>query len=620
MPNNATPVDVKFEANAKLGTITTEGGSANVTLGANNTATAIILGGTNDTLTLDGTGNYADITSIVGAETIDGGTGAGATVSLSALPKDANNKLVKFDLKNTLQVVTAEGVQTVDASNIRDISTALIINAENASGNLTFIGSTTHVSGGQVTDVKTPFVSVNVKDAIISENTKDLKTVNILASGNATVNEAQIKTGGNLAATTFAGSGSLTVNADGKDAVNLGTANFTVANATIAATNDVTAAITGLTGTGNTTLELAANKGITASGSLTDIDTIKLNGTNKIDAGVLNTFAAASGALTTTANTDKVLTDVGTGVTLKLGGLTGATVDAVLKTATSKVDASGDGAAALYDGNLNILLGDSTTSKEGITFGSTAFVANKTATTKLYANTTEKISIDSDNSVLGPSALKINLEKVGANIEFTKAASGDLTLTDLIDNASASGDDTVKASVTALSSGQTATIVLTNANDVIDISAAAASSTGALTLTATNFAKADKFVMADAAAVASTNGKVTFQTAIQIDIKGVTITNGVATFDVTSGQESKLTVENILTALNTAKSDASGNPAVVGANKAVIATTNDGKAYLFYTGASTDVTTDDVAVLLGTASELNLTSLAIDANHIATIA
>ena len=623
LPNNATPVEVKFAADAKLGTITTDGGSANVTLGAGNTATAINLGGTNDKLTLDGTGIYTGITSIAGAETIDGGTN-GAKVNLSALPKGANNKLAQFDLENKLVLVTASGDKTVDASSIRDISTELIISAENASGNLTFIGSTTHVSGGQVTDVKTPFVSVNVKDAIISESTKDLKQVTIAASGTATVNEAQIKEGGNLAATIFAGSGSLTVNAAGSNAVDLSSAtNFTVANATIAASGDVTATIKGLTSTGNTTLALGTDKGITASGSLTDIDVVKLNGTNNIADTKLAAFDSTT-KIEATAN-DKVTTTTTGALNLSALDKQG-TVTPVIDITVAADTHAVSGSANLTE---NLYLGDGTGTWASADL--TKYDANVDA---IYATATKLVFASADKF----DSKKLDLGKASADITITSVGADSGDLTKLFENATsddkialtlASGVTSVKLTAAAetidaskvtpiaastyniaekfvniaandtinglkfgtQASGTTLALTLSDAKETIDISAAKGSG-GALTITTTGFDKATDKIFFGATAA---KGELTQTSiaAVDTDIKSITVTNGVLTLGGDSGAitGAKLTIGNVLSALKDTKT----KDALI--DQVLLFTDNAGKNYLV-TAGGTNASTDDVAIVL----------------------
>ena len=244
-------------------------------------------------------------------------------------------------------------------------------------------------------------------------------------------------------------------------------------------------------------------------------------------------------------------------------------------------------------------------------------------------NLNDLIKVDEDATAAAKDTITLTTNISGSQtITLTNATENVTLSTEITANTAnlanmvsgAAANDTISAKVTTQNSGKALGLTFSNAKDTIDISAAkSASSQGALTITATNYAKTDKFVMANDAAVASTNGKVTFQTAIDGGIKGVTITNGIAEFDVTVGQESKLTLDNILTALNTAKSDASGNPAVVGAKKAVLVKVNGEDDYtLVYTGATATVGDDDVAVKL--AGITTVSKLEIDNSHVATIA
>ena len=515
LPNNTTPVEVKFAADAKLGTITTDGGSANVTLGATNTATAINLGGTNDKLTLADGGNYTGITSISGAETIKGGTDT--KVNLSALEKQANDatKLATFDLDGELTLVMKNGeTQTVDASSIRDISTELIISAENASGNLTFIGSTTHVSGGQVTDVKTPFVSVNVKDAIISESTKDLKQVTIAASGTATVNEAQIAKDGNLTNTIFAGSGSLTVKAAGSNAVDLSSAtNFTVANATIVASGDVTAAITGLTGTGNTTLELGANKGITKDATLNAIDVVKLNGTNNINEDKVSSITKVSGTkddkIAITATKDLTLASIAKADTADV-----VNIDVITTASASKVSGSENAVENVYLGD-----GKGEWAAADLTKYDSKVDAIYATATKLTFETAAKAT----------HTAKLDLSKAKADIAIKTALSSGDNVGDLLKATTASADDKITFVVDSTTNNTTVTgsdaadyvslsdtntitvgidLVADSAKDVVDLSKAAtvasADTMPSTTLITVTNAKADDTIKL----IAAKNGAV----------------------------------------------------------------------------------------------------------------
>ena len=392
---------------------------------------------------------------------------------------------------------------------------------------------------------------------------------------------------------------------------------------------------------GSTTLDI--NKGIYGEGTKTQLFNKPANEKDVLEVALRTVDGNAPGALTVTNSGDNKGT-VKVYVMDKANGasdinLTGVKGEIYLgaKSGIINLDASNytfkgvDTVVATTSGELKVGFGKLGKGADKAQLDLTKVNANVTISGDLTdgINLNDLIKVDEDATAAAKDTITLTTDISGSQTITLTNATENVTLSTEItaDTANlanmvsgAAANDTISAKVTTQYSGKALGLTFSNAKDTIDISAAkSASSQGALTITATNYAKTDKFVMANDAAVASTNGKVTFQAAIDGDIKGVTITNGIAEFDVTVGQESKLTLANILTALNTAKSDASGNPAVVGAKKAVLVKVNGEDNYtLVYTGATATVGDDDVAVKL--AGITTVSKLEIDNSHVATIA
>lgn len=211
------------------------------------------------------------------------------------------------------------------------------------------------------------------------------------------------------------------------------------------------------------------------------------------------------------------------------------------------------------------------------------------------------------------------LDKAGVKIDFQFIQNGHECKFDINGNIAEDSDNyalftgvtgissaiSISASVGTLSTDYF-TMLFTEGRDTVDLKNAKGKDSNALVF-AYGFDKdADKFVMPSNAEVA--DGKATFDEAIDGWITGMTIAKGIAEI------QSKVAVQadSILKALNKG----------FGANKAALSkVATQGDDYLlFYTGASEEIESDDFIIRFVGSLELDFEKLAIDSNHIATIA
>ena len=154
----------------------------------------------------------------------------------------------------------------------------------------------------------------------------------------------------------------------------------------------------------------------------------------------------------------------------------------------------------------------------------------------------------------------------------------------------AAANDTISAKI-GTDGDRVLALTLSNAKDTIDVSTAKGTG-GALTITTTNFDKANDKIDFGADATKGELTKTTI-TAVDTDIKSITVTDGVLTLSGDADiANDKLTITNALAALST--NEAKGKLL----NKVLFFTDKkDGVNYLITQGAN-NTATDDVAIKL----------------------
>ena len=181
----------------------------------------------------------------------------------------------------------------------------------------------------------------------------------------------------------------------------------------------------------------------------------------------------------------------------------------------------------------------------------------------------------------------ITLTNAAENVTVNTNITADANLATMLKGAAA--NDTISAKI-GTDGDRVLALTLSNAKDTIDVSTAKGTG-GALTITTTNFDKANDKIDFGASA---TKGELTETTItpVDTDIKSITVTNGVLTLSGDADiANDKLTITNALAALS--KNEAKDKLL----NKVLFFTDKDGVNYLITEGATTNAT-DDVAIAL----------------------
>ena len=181
----------------------------------------------------------------------------------------------------------------------------------------------------------------------------------------------------------------------------------------------------------------------------------------------------------------------------------------------------------------------------------------------------------------------ITLTNAAENVTVNTNITADANLATMLKGAAA--NDTISAKI-GTDGDRVLALTLSNAKDTIDVSTAKGTG-GALTITTTNFDKANDKIDFGADATKGELTKTTI-TAVDTDIKSITVTDGVLTLSGDADiANDKLTITNALAALS--KNEAKDKLL----NKVLFFTDKDGVNYLITEGATTNAT-DDVAIAL----------------------
>ena len=181
----------------------------------------------------------------------------------------------------------------------------------------------------------------------------------------------------------------------------------------------------------------------------------------------------------------------------------------------------------------------------------------------------------------------ITLTNAAENVTVNTNITADANLATMLKGAAA--NDTISAKI-GTNAAQALALTLSDAKDTVDVSAAKGTG-GALTITTTNFDKANDKIDFGADATKGELTKTTI-TAVDTDIKSITVTDGVLTLSGDADiANDKLTITNALAALS--KNEAKDKLL----NKVLFFTDKDGVNYLITEGATTNAT-DDVAIAL----------------------
>ena len=213
-------------------------------------------------------------------------------------------------------------------------------------------------------------------------------------------------------------------------------------------------------------------------------------------------------------------------------------------------------------------------------------VANETDVNTLFVNASGNDTITLDTSITN--AQSITLTDAAENVTVsTPITAANASLATMLNGAAA--NDTISAKI-GTNAAQALALTLSDAKDTVDVSAAKGTG-GALTITTTNFDKANDKIDFGADATKGELTKTTI-TAVDTDIKSITVTDGVLTLSGDADiANDKLTITNALAALS--KNEAKDKLL----NKVLFFTDKDGVNYLITEGATTNAT-DDVAIAL----------------------
>ena len=213
-------------------------------------------------------------------------------------------------------------------------------------------------------------------------------------------------------------------------------------------------------------------------------------------------------------------------------------------------------------------------------------VANETDVNTLFVNASGNDTITLDTSITN--AQSITLTDAAENVTVsTPITAANASLATMLNGAAA--NDTISAKI-GTNAAQALALTLSDAKDTIDVSTAQGTG-GALTITTTGFDKANDKIYFGASATKGELQKTTI-TAVDTDIKSITVTNGVLTLSGDADiANDKLTITNALAALS---KDQAKNALL---NKVLFFTEKDGVNYLITEGATTNAT-DDVAIAL----------------------
>ena len=212
-------------------------------------------------------------------------------------------------------------------------------------------------------------------------------------------------------------------------------------------------------------------------------------------------------------------------------------------------------------------------------------VANETDVNTLFVNASDNDKITLTTNI--SNVQNITLTNAAENVTVSEAITADANLTNMLKGAAA--NDTISAKI-GTDGDQALALTLSNAKDTIDVSTAQGTG-GALTITTTGFDKANDKIYFGPNATKGELTKTTI-TAVDTDIKSITVTDGVLTLSGDADiANDKLTITNALAALS---KDQAKNALL---NKVLFFTDKDGVNYLITEGATTNAT-DDVAIAL----------------------
>ena len=213
-------------------------------------------------------------------------------------------------------------------------------------------------------------------------------------------------------------------------------------------------------------------------------------------------------------------------------------------------------------------------------------VTQNTDLKTLFVSASGNDTITLDTSITN--AQSITLTDAAENVTVsTPITAANASLATMLNGAAA--NDTISAKI-GTNAAQALALTLSDAKDTVDVSAAKGTG-GALTITTTNFDKANDKIDFGADATKGELTKTTI-TAVDTDIKSITVTDGVLTLSGDADiANDKLTITNALAALS---KDQAKNALL---NKVLFFTDKDGVNYLITEGATTNAT-DDVAIAL----------------------